>query len=64
MECINDNAYKPDLPCEYGFGASFNITDLSPFDTSDYLRTNPYQEGKNDANERAEDDHIYMWEWS
>ncbi|XP_035542994.1 uncharacterized protein LOC118346093, partial [Juglans regia] len=32
VERINDNAYKLDLPGEYGVSASFNVADLSPFD--------------------------------
>jgi hypothetical protein len=31
VERINDNAYKLDLPGEYGVSASFNVADLSPF---------------------------------
>jgi hypothetical protein len=49
VECINDNAYKLDLPGEYGVSASFNVAHLSPFDVSDDLRANPSQEGENDA---------------
>ncbi|KAK1581185.1 hypothetical protein Q3G72_003854 [Acer saccharum] len=33
LERINDNAYKLDLPGEYNVSASFNVSDLSPFDT-------------------------------
>jgi hypothetical protein len=51
VERINDNAYKLDLPGEYGVSASFNVADLSHFDVGDDLRTNPYQEGENDANQ-------------
>ncbi|KAL5555492.1 hypothetical protein UlMin_037728 [Ulmus minor] len=40
---INDNAYKLDLPGEYGVSVSFNVADLSPFDVGDDLRTNPSQ---------------------
>jgi hypothetical protein len=32
VERINDNAYKLDLPGEYGVSASLNVADLSPFD--------------------------------
>uniref|UniRef100_A0A2N9GIU8 Uncharacterized protein n=1 Tax=Fagus sylvatica TaxID=28930 RepID=A0A2N9GIU8_FAGSY len=53
VERINDNAYKLDFPCEYGVSASFNVADLSPFDVGDDLRTNPSQEGENDANQGA-----------
>jgi hypothetical protein len=45
VERINDNAYKLDLLGEYGVNASFNVTDLSPFDVGDDLRTNPSQDG-------------------
>uniref|UniRef100_A0A2N9FBE6 RNA-directed DNA polymerase n=1 Tax=Fagus sylvatica TaxID=28930 RepID=A0A2N9FBE6_FAGSY len=55
VERINDNAYKLDLPGEYGVSASFNVADLSPFDVGDDLRTNPSQEGENDANQGAND---------
>ena len=48
LERINDNAYKLDLPGEYNVSATFNVTDLSPFDIGDDLRTNPFQEEGND----------------
>jgi hypothetical protein len=53
VERINDNAYKLDLPGEYGVSASFNVADLSPFDVGDDLRANPSQEGENDASQGA-----------
>jgi hypothetical protein len=53
VERINDNAYKLDLPGEYGVSGSFNVADLSPFDVGDDLRANPSQEGENDANQAA-----------
>ncbi|KAL5540105.1 hypothetical protein UlMin_045712 [Ulmus minor] len=60
VERINDNAYKLDLPGEYGVSASFNVADLSPFDAGDDLRTNPSQEGENDANQGARHaDHVH-----
>ena len=49
LERINDNAYKLELPSEYGVSASFNVSDLSHFNVDDDLRTNPFQEGENDA---------------
>ena len=47
---INDNAYKLDLPGEYSVSASFNVSDLSPFNAGDDLRANPSQEEGNDGN--------------
>ena len=41
FERINDNAYKLDLPGEYSVNATFNVSDLSPFDVGDDLSTNP-----------------------
>ncbi|XP_062173559.1 uncharacterized protein LOC133879023 [Alnus glutinosa] len=32
LEKINDNAYKVDLPSEYNVSATFNVSDLSPYD--------------------------------
>ena len=48
LERINDNAYKLDLPGEYKVSATFNVTDLSPFDAGDDLRANPFQDVGND----------------
>ena len=33
---------------EYNVSATFNVIDLSPFDVGDDLRTNHYQEKRND----------------
>ncbi|XP_073120220.1 uncharacterized protein [Henckelia pumila] len=51
IERINDNAYKLDFQSEYNLSTKFNVSDLSLFDVEDepYLRTNPFQEGKDDA---------------
>ena len=49
LERINDNAYKLDLPREYNVSATFNVTDLSPFDVGDDLRTNHFQDKGNDG---------------
>ena len=57
MEKINNNAYRLDLPKEYGVSNTFNIIDLVPFtgvaDSYDKgsvdLKTNPLQEGGDDA---------------
>ena len=45
------NAYKLDLPGEYGVSATFNVSDLAPFDADDAfdLRANPSQEEGNDS---------------
>ncbi|CAJ2636512.1 unnamed protein product [Trifolium pratense] len=47
---INNNAYKIELPGEYGVSAPFNVADLTPFDVGDdlNLRSNSLQEGGND----------------
>ena len=37
VERINDNAYKLDLPGDYGVYATFNVADLSPFLVDDEL---------------------------
>ncbi|KAH9744213.1 Endonuclease [Citrus sinensis] len=44
---INDNAYKLDLPGEYNVSATFNVSDLSPFDVGEDSRTNPFEERGN-----------------
>ena len=50
VERINDNAYKLALPGEYNVSATFNVSGLSPFDdVSSDSRTNPLQEGEDDA---------------
>ena len=51
LERINDNAYKIDLPGEYGVSATFNVVDLSAFDfdVDADSRTNHFEEGGNDA---------------
>ncbi|XP_042377669.1 uncharacterized protein LOC121970764, partial [Zingiber officinale] len=54
LERINDNAYKIDLPGEYGVSATFNVADLSPFDVGDEdlnSRTNSPKEGGNDVSQ-------------
>ena len=49
LERINDNAYKLDLHGEHNVSATFNVTDLSPFDVDDDLRTNHFQEEGNNG---------------
>ena len=55
LERINDNAYKLDLLGENQVSATFNVTDLSPFDVGDDLRTNHFQEERNDGS------HVRRW---
>ncbi|KAH9769137.1 Endonuclease [Citrus sinensis] len=50
---INDNAYKLDLPGKYNMSATFNVSDLSPFDVGEDSRTNPFEERRNDENHQG-----------
>ncbi|KAH9780704.1 Endonuclease [Citrus sinensis] len=50
---INDNAYKLDLPSGYNVSATFNVSDLSPFDVGEDSRTNPFEERGNDENHQG-----------
>nr|KYP34098.1 Retrovirus-related Pol polyprotein from transposon 17.6 [Cajanus cajan] len=56
LQRINDNAYRLDLPSDYGVSTTFNVSDLKPFvgasddeEESSDSRTNPSQEGGNDG---------------
>ena len=60
LERINDNAYKLDLTGEYNISATFDVSDLSPFDVGDDLRTNPFEEKGNDENQQALNDSLYV----
>uniref|UniRef100_A0A2N9FI46 Reverse transcriptase n=1 Tax=Fagus sylvatica TaxID=28930 RepID=A0A2N9FI46_FAGSY len=51
LEKINDNAYKVDLPGEYKSFATFNVSDLSPFDAGEDSWSNPFEERGNDGNQ-------------
>jgi len=55
IERINDNAYKVDLPGEYGVSATFNVSDLSSFDLGDDSRSNPFEERGYDAIQPSRD---------
>ena len=48
LERINDNAYKLDLLGEYNISATFNVSDISPFDVGDDSRMNPFEKREND----------------
>jgi hypothetical protein len=48
---INDNAYKLELPPEFGVSPTFNISELRPYlgeDDELESRTTPIQEGEDD----------------
>jgi hypothetical protein len=47
---INDNAYKLELPPEFGVSPSFNISDLRPYFREDQMpsRTTSMQKGEDD----------------
>ena len=60
FERINDNAYKLDLLGKYNIDATFNVSDLSPFDVGDDLRTNPFEERGNDENQQAFKDPLHV----
>ena len=55
MERINDNAYKVDLPGEYGVSVTFNVVDLSLFDVGDDSRSNSFEERGDDAIQALKD---------
>jgi len=52
LEKINDNAYKINLPGEYGVSCTINVADLSSYFEDDHLenlRSNSPQQGEDDA---------------
>jgi len=58
LERINNNAYKINLPWEYGVSATFNVVDLSPYledDTLENLRVNSSQQGEDDGDQASND---------
>jgi hypothetical protein len=50
---INNNSYKLDLLGQYNISATFNVSDLSPFDVSVDSRTNPFDDRGNDENQQV-----------
>ena len=51
LEKINDNAYKLDIPADYGVSSSFNVVDFKPYEGEEEqlpLRTTSIQEGEDD----------------
>ena len=60
LERINDNAYKLDLLGEYNISATFNVSDLSPFDVGDDSRTNSFEERGNDKNHKTFKDPLHV----
>ena len=52
LEKINDNAYKIDLPGDYGVSCTFNISDFEPYfedDNIKNLRANSFLEGEDNV---------------
>ena len=57
LEKIRPNAYKIDLPSDYGVSATFNVADFSPYydehEELSSLRSNSNLAGKNDRDHQA-----------
>lgn len=53
IEKVNDNAYKVDLPGNYGVSATFNVADLSHYIEDEDLdsRASPFHPGEHDADQ-------------
>jgi hypothetical protein len=59
LEKINDNAYRLELPADFGVSPTFNISDLRPYlGEEDKMpsRTTPIQEGEDDEDVPTYDD--------
>ena len=58
LERTNGNAYKFDLPGEYGVSATFNVADLSPFHLANPhvdLRIKSFQQREDDGVQPSHD---------
>jgi len=58
---VDDNAYKVNLPGEYGVSATFNVADLSLYLEDDHLpnlRTNSPQQGEDDGGPSKDSAHV------
>jgi len=54
LERVNDNAYKVNLPGDYGVAATFNVAYLSPYLEDEHLvhlRANSFQQGEDDEDQ-------------
>ena len=49
-----------DLLGEYNISATFNVSDLSPFDVGEDSRTNPFEERGNDENHKTFKDQLHV----
>ena len=61
LKKINDNAYKLELPPEFGVSPTFNISDLKPYlgeEDELELRMTPIQEGEDDEDITPSDTYI------
>ena len=58
IEKVGPNAYKVDLPGDYGVSATFNVADLSPYFDEDEelpsLRSNSHLAGENDGDHQVQ----------
>lgn len=43
LEWIKNKAYKLELPCKYNISATFNVSNLSPFDIGDNSKSNAFE---------------------
>jgi len=56
---VKDNAYKIDLPGEYGVSCTLNVAELKPYypnDLLENLRANSFQQGEDDVPMEDHDD--------